>query len=54
MIQHTILKRPVITGTSLVVQWIRLSAPNAGEGGSIPGLGPNIPPTATKPTHSNY
>ena len=27
------------TGTSLVVQWIRLCAPNAGGQGSIPGQG---------------
>ena len=26
-------------GTSLVVQWLRLSAPNAGGPGSIPGQG---------------
>ena len=26
-------------GTSLVVQWVRLCAPNAGGPGSIPGLG---------------
>ena len=26
-------------GTSLVVQWLRLSAPNAGSPGSIPGQG---------------
>ena len=26
-------------GTSLVVQWVRLCAPNAGGLGSIPGLG---------------
>ena len=28
-----------IPGTSLVVQWIRLHAPNAGGPGSIPGQG---------------
>ena len=27
------------TGTSLVVQWLRLHAPNAGGPGSIPGQG---------------
>ena len=27
------------TGTSLVVQWLRLRAPNAGGPGSIPGQG---------------
>ena len=26
-----------VTGTSLVVQWLRLHAPNAGAQGSIPG-----------------
>ena len=26
-------------GTSLVVQWLRLQAPNAGASGSIPGQG---------------
>ena len=29
-------------GTSLVVQWLRLHAPNAGGMGSIPGLGTKI------------
>ena len=29
----------VILGTSLVVQWLRLRAPNAGGPGSIPGQG---------------
>ena len=29
----------MLTGTSLVVQWIRLYAPNAGGPGSIPGQG---------------
>ena len=28
--------------TSLVVQWLRLQAPNAGHMGSIPGLGTKI------------
>ena len=28
-----------LTGTSLVVQWLRLCAPNAGGPGSIPGQG---------------
>ena len=37
-----------------MVQWIRLCASNAGDGSSIPGLGPNITPTAAMPTHSNY
>ena len=30
-------------GTSLVVQWLRLHAPNAGSPGSIPGRGTKIP-----------
>ena len=30
------------TGTSLVVQWLRLCAPNAGGMGSIPGQGTRI------------
>ena len=30
-------------GTSLVVQWLRLHASNAGGEGSIPGLGTEIP-----------
>ncbi|TEA35021.1 hypothetical protein DBR06_SOUSAS9710100, partial [Sousa chinensis] len=29
----------IISGTSLVVQWVRLRAPNAGGPGSIPGRG---------------
>ena len=29
----------VVLGTSLVVQWVRLHAPNAGGPGSIPGQG---------------
>ena len=40
--------------TSLVVQWLRLHAPNAGGLGSIPGQGTKIPHTATKPTRHNY
>ena len=30
-------------GTALVVQWLRLHASNAGDAGSIPGLGNKIP-----------
>ena len=41
-------------GTSLVVQWLRLHAPNGGGLGSIPGRGTRIPHTATKPAHRNY
>ena len=33
-------------GTSLVVQWLRLCAPNAGGTGSIPGQGTEIPHAA--------
>ena len=32
-----------IYGTSLVVQWLRLYAPNAGGAGSIPARGTRIP-----------
>ena len=46
-------------GTSLVVQWLRLHAPNAGAPGSIPSQGPRshmpqlkIPCAATKTWHS--
>ena len=35
--QKKILKKKL--GTSLVVQWLRLHAPNAGGSGSIPGQG---------------
>ena len=40
-------------GTSLVVQWLRLHAPNAGSLGSIPGWGTRsrMPP-ATKSSHA--
>ena len=31
--------RILLKGTSLVVQWLRLRAPNAGGPGSIPGQG---------------
>ena len=33
-------------GTSLVAQWLRLCAPNAGDLGSIPGQGTIIPHVA--------
>ena len=35
----------ILSGTSLVVRWLRLCAPNAGGPGSIPGLGtrPHVP-----------
>ena len=35
-------------GTSPVLQWLRLHAPNAGGPGSIPGQGTKIPHAATK------
>ena len=42
------------SGTSLVVQWLRLHTSNAGGLGSIPGVGTKIPDAlATKPLH-NY
>ena len=36
------------SGTSLVVQWLRLHASNAGGTGSIPGQGTKIPHAVTK------
>ena len=36
---YSALKRMEILGTSLVVQWVRLRAPNAGGLGLIPGQG---------------
>ena len=33
----------VLQGTALVVQWLRLHAPNAGGLGSVPGWGTKIP-----------
>ena len=33
------LAKAAITGISLVVQWLRLCTPNAGDPGSIPGQG---------------
>ena len=63
--EHQLSKFPSL-GTSLVVQWIRLHAPNAGGLGSIPGWGTRsrmpqlrvcmlllkIPPAATETRHS--
>ena len=37
--KHSYLKKKKKGGTSLVVQWLRLCAPNAGGLGSIPGQG---------------
>ena len=42
-----------LMGTSLVVQWLRLHAPNAVGQGSIPGQETKIPHTATEPAHRN-
>ena len=39
-------------GTSLVVQWLRLHAPNAGDMGLIPGQGTKIPQAPKKKTHT--
>ena len=39
-------------GTSLVVQWLRLCAPNAGGPGLISGQGTKIPHAATKSPHA--
>ena len=39
-------------GTSLVVQWLRLHAPNAGSLSSIPFKGAKIPHAATKSSHA--
>ena len=40
---HTQGRKKPMTGTSLVVQWLRLRSPNAGGIGSIPGQGTRIP-----------
>ena len=43
----------VETGTSLVVQWVRLHVPNAGGLGSIPGRGArSLMHAATKSPHA--
>ena len=34
-----LIQKKNLSGTSLVVQWVRLRAPNAGGPGSIPGRG---------------
>ena len=41
-----------ISGTSLVIQWFRLQAPNAGGLGSIPGQGTRSHVAATKSSHA--
>ena len=52
MIQELLISKPKQKqkwwGTSLVVQWLRLHAPNAGCLGSIPGQGTKIPYATTK------
>ena len=55
--QHTFFYmqrfKKVIKGTSLVVQWLRLRAPNAGGLGSIPGQGTRSHMhAATKSSHA--
>ena len=37
------LRQETSQATSLVVQWLRLSAPSAGDMGSIPGQGTKLP-----------
>ena len=41
-------------GTSLLVQWLRLQAPNAGELGSIPGQGTKTPVLLLRPGAAKY
>ena len=47
-----LIKQPEIFGTSLVVQWVRLRAPNAGGPGLIPGRGTRSRMPATTKTQS--
>ena len=47
------MKVTAISGTSLVAQWIRLCAPNAGGPGSIPGQGTRSHMHATTKTWHN-
>lgn len=44
----------VLVGISLVVQWIRLCNPNAGDLGAIPGQESKILHMASKPERCNY
>ena len=39
LLNNQLKKKQLTLGTSLVVQWLRLHAPNAGGLGSIPGQG---------------
>ena len=41
-------------GTSLLVQWLRLSAPNAGGPGSIPGQGTRSHMLQLRPGEAKY
>ena len=41
------------SGTSLVVQWLRLGAPRAGDLGLIPGQGAHMPQLKTWPSQIN-
>ena len=36
---NKLILKVICKGTSLVIQWLRLRAPNAGDPGSIPGQG---------------
>ena len=45
---HILMVKNESLGTSLVVQWLRLHASNAGCPGPVPGRGTKIPHTATK------
>ena len=42
----------ICRGTSLVVQWLRLQAPNAGGPCSIPGQGAGFPRDTAKSSHA--
>ena len=50
-----LVKDSGLIGTSLVVQWVRLHAPNAGGPGSIPGQGTrsHMHAATKKSTHRN-
>ena len=54
-VQFHFYKLQEIAGTSLVVQWLRLHDPNAGDSGSIPGQGTRSHrPQLKKPTGHNW
>ena len=46
-----IFQKHIVEGTSLVVQWLRLLAPNAGGPGSIPDQGTRFHTPQLKTTH---